>query len=143
MIYIQMPEGFNPKFETCACFVENSGEFLSLRRLESKPFGGTWCLPGGKREKNETLTGCVKREVLEETDINLDEVVIDLAKTVYVDNAGLQYTFHMYKAHLKVRPVPKLKTTEHSEYRWVTPASALTLNMIPGQDACIQQVYRY
>jgi 8-oxo-dGTP pyrophosphatase MutT (NUDIX family) len=142
MIYEQMPENFSPKFETAACFLEYEGEFLMLKRLDSKPFGGTWCLPGGKREKGEPLKACAKRETWEETEITLDDAVINHVKTVYVDNSGLHYVYHMFKIPLIERPTPVLKLSEHSEYVWSSPKQALSMNLIPGQDTCIQMVYR-
>jgi 8-oxo-dGTP pyrophosphatase MutT (NUDIX family) len=142
VIYEQMPEHFSPKFEAAARFLESDGAFLMLKRLDSKPFGGTWCLPGGKRESGETLALCAKRETWEGTGITLDDSVFNDAKTVYVENAGLQYVYHMFKIPLNDRPTPVLKPSEHSEYVWSSPTQALRMNLIPGQDTCIRMIYQ-
>jgi 8-oxo-dGTP pyrophosphatase MutT (NUDIX family) len=142
MIYEQMPEHFVSKFETAACFLEHEGAFLMLKRALAKPFGGTWCLPDGKRDGDESLQDCAKRETLEETEILLDDAAITHLKTVYVENAGLQFTYHMFKVSVPKRPMPRLNSAEHSEYVWTSPRQALGMNLIPGQDDCVRLVYR-
>jgi 8-oxo-dGTP diphosphatase len=44
---------------------------------------GTWCLPGGRLEFNETFEGCGKREVKEETGLDVDSLeVISLSNDI-------------------------------------------------------------
>jgi 8-oxo-dGTP diphosphatase len=47
------------------------GDVLLVRRA-SAPAKGLWTLPGGRVEVGETLVAAVKREVLEETALNID-----------------------------------------------------------------------
>lgn len=141
VIHESIPPGFNPKFETAGCFIENNGEFLMLKRQENKLYGGTWCLPAGKRD-SETIQECVIRETFEETGIVLDKSKLIYLKTVYVDNPGLQFTYHMFIIKIEKRPTPKLKSEEHTEYKWVTPREALCMNLLPGQEICTRIAYK-
>lgn len=141
MIYEHMPPGFKPRFETVACFLENEEEFLLLRRHPDKPFGGTWCLPGGKRATHETLKACVLREILEETRLHISEE-LRYMKTVYIESGELQYVYHMFRALLTKRPIPHLKIDEHIAYEWKNPKDALKMDLIPNMDTCIQLVYK-
>jgi 8-oxo-dGTP pyrophosphatase MutT (NUDIX family) len=141
IIYETKPEDFNPKFETAVCFLDYKNTFLMLLRQDYKPFGNTWCLPGGKKDDNETLEECAARETYEETGFELDKKLLKYSKTVYVNNKGLEYVYHMFKYHIQTRIKPILRETEHKKYMWVKPDRALKMNLIPGQDKCILQVY--
>jgi len=50
-------------------FNSSSNKFLAGKRIKEKSFG----LPGGKLEYGESFEGCAKRELFEETNIELDE----------------------------------------------------------------------
>lgn len=56
-----------------AVFVINDNEFLMQHRLSSHG-AGTWSVPGGKLNKNESLEECAIREVFEETDLIIKNV---------------------------------------------------------------------
>ena len=51
--------------------IRRGREFLISQRHADDTFGGYWEFPGGKRDKGETLTECVVREVREELDIEI------------------------------------------------------------------------
>lgn len=56
------------------CFAENEeNEYLLLNRYK-EPFKGFLVPPGGKVEKNETIEQAVKREFLEETTFELENI---------------------------------------------------------------------
>ncbi|HEX4612607.1 MAG TPA: NUDIX hydrolase [Urbifossiella sp.] len=46
---------------------------LLIRRAKD-PFAGTWALPGGFVEENEPLVAAARRETLEETGVNVEEL---------------------------------------------------------------------
>lgn len=37
---------------------------------------GSWTLPGGKQEYNETIIDCAKRETKEETNLDIDNIIV-------------------------------------------------------------------
>lgn len=66
--------------------VSQKNEILIGRRaMKNKRAPGVWALPGGMREDNETITDCTRREIREETslDIDLDD---------YICNNGIHHT---------------------------------------------------
>lgn len=62
-------------FQTTLCYIEkeHSGDVLMLYRNKKKndPSQGKWIGVGGKLEPGETPDDCVKREVREETQLNI------------------------------------------------------------------------
>ena len=50
--------------------LENN-KLLINKRKKNGLLGGLWELPGGKIKENETQTECLKREILEETNIRV------------------------------------------------------------------------
>jgi 8-oxo-dGTP diphosphatase len=58
--------------EVAAAIIENEiGQILIARRKKDKAQGGLWEFPGGKIENNETIEECLKRELLEEMNIEI------------------------------------------------------------------------
>ena len=53
-------------------FLETKNEVLLIKR-KNEPFKDCWALPGGFMEIDETLVECAKRELKEETGIDVNE----------------------------------------------------------------------
>ncbi|PSF33166.1 8-oxo-dGTP diphosphatase MutT [Aphanothece hegewaldii CCALA 016] len=91
------------------------GQILIDRRPEKGLLGGLWEFPGGKIEPNETVEECIKREIKEEIDIEIE--VNDLL--IIVDHAYTHFrvTLQVYNCrYLSGEPRP----IECEEIRWVT-----------------------
>jgi 8-oxo-dGTP diphosphatase len=56
-------------------FINKDGQFLIGRRIGSHG-AGTWALPGGHMEYGETFSQTAKREIREETGLEIDNVRI-------------------------------------------------------------------
>jgi mutator protein MutT len=52
--------------EVGCAIIQKDGNLLIAQRHLNDSFGGLWEFPGGKREKDETIEACLRREVLEE-----------------------------------------------------------------------------
>lgn len=80
---------FPPVFVTTDAVVIQSGHILMVKRGE-RPGKGLWALPGGFIDQTETIEDCAIRELIEETEINLQpEVLRRCIKYVQVfDRAG-------------------------------------------------------
>ncbi len=63
-----------------------------LVRRKNPPAQGEWAIPGGKVKWGETLRQALKREIMEET--NLDIEPVRLLKVVEVLPDEIQSTFH-------------------------------------------------
>lgn len=56
-----------------AVFLKPDGSFLLSSRPDGKPYAGYWEFPGGKFEPGETAAAALKREILEELNVVVDE----------------------------------------------------------------------
>jgi len=98
--------------------VENgNGEFLFIKRTDN----GNWGLPAGGLEEGENIVECAKREVLEETGIELLDLEIiglgtqpALETVIYPNGDATQYfTVEFYSTQWK--GTPKADFKESSE----------------------------
>lgn len=57
----------------CDSVLIEAGKVLLIRRA-TEPFKGEWALPGGRIDKDETPEECVRREMREETSLEVEPV---------------------------------------------------------------------
>lgn len=91
-------------------------KILIARRLDEGLLGGLWEFPGGKRERGESLTQCVVREVREELG-----VLIAAEKEFAVVNHAYSHfsiTLHAFTCRY-VRGTPRALGC--AAFRWVSP----------------------
>lgn len=141
MVYFKKPKAFSPKFEAVSCYLQNSGKILLLKRQSHKSQGGKWGTPAGKIEKDETPIVAIKREVFEETGVNLQEGETQHIDKLYVRFPEYDFDWHMFKADVSDRST-KIKTDEHSAHLWVTPQEALKMDLVMDEDFCIRNAFK-
>ena len=59
------------RIEVAAAAILRDGLILITTRPSGSHMEGLWELPGGKREKNESLEQCLEREIIEELGISI------------------------------------------------------------------------
>lgn len=69
------------KLGVSAAVIKDSKQILLIRR-ENEPFKDRWCFPGGNIENNERYLDATKREILEETGVNIRFPQPNLLKVV-------------------------------------------------------------
>lgn len=141
MIYPDKPAGFAPRFEVSSCFLEHSGRLLMLHRPPHKSQGGRWGAPGGKVDPGETPLQAMRREMFEETGIDLPEASLGFFRTVYVNHPGYDFAYHMFRATLGAEPNVILRADEHQGFGWFAPLDALALELVEDMDTCIRMAY--
>ncbi|ESA39076.1 a g-specific dna-adenine glycosylase [Leptolyngbya sp. Heron Island J] len=98
-----------------AVIYDNDGRILIDRRKQEGLLGGLWEFPGGKIEPNEAVEDCVKREIKEELDIEIQ--VNDRLITVNHAYSHFKVTLNVFNCtHLSGEPKP----IECDEIKWVT-----------------------
>ncbi len=143
-VFLQPPENFNPRVEVAGCFVRQDRHFLFLKRCSGGAEPNAWGVPGGKVEKMETAEMCGRREVWEETGIDLTGNTLRCFNNVYVRYPEIDFIYWMFEACLSIEgsfPPVILNPAEHVEHRWLYLEEALLLPLIRGEEECISLVY--
>jgi len=93
---------------TSLCYIENNGCFLMLHRIkkENDINKDKWVGIGGKFEYGETPEECMKREVLEETGIDIKSYSYRGIVTFVSDVWGTEY-MHLFTAKTDVHSFNK------------------------------------
>ena len=77
-------------------------EVLLVKRKKA-PYKGQWSIPGGKQRLGETVTQAVRRELMEETGVEVNELtLIDVIDIMVPDEEGeilYHYIVADYRAH--------------------------------------------
>ena len=114
------------------------GEILLIERTDN----GLWALPGGAQEIGESVTGAVRREVREETGIEVEVtgltgIYSDPAHVIAYDDGEVRQEFSLCFAARAIagslRP-----SSESRQARWVAPDQVSGLNIHPSMRLRIQ-----
>jgi 8-oxo-dGTP pyrophosphatase MutT (NUDIX family) len=119
LVYHSAPEGFSPKVEVSAVYVNVAGKLLFLKRSPHCVQGEKWGVPAGKLEKNELPLNAAKRELQEETGMEIDLSTFKHFGELYFRKPNLDYIYHLYSIDLDRQPDIKL-SDEHTSYMWVS-----------------------
>lgn len=107
---------------------DSAGRLLLVRRVHP-PAPGSWSLPGGRVEAGETDEAACRREVAEET--GLDVVVGALVGTVELAGpSGVTYEIRDYTCRLLGG---ELRCGDDaSDVGWFAPSDLAALDVVPG-----------
>ncbi|WP_201317499.1 (deoxy)nucleoside triphosphate pyrophosphohydrolase [Paenibacillus sp. EPM92] len=101
--------------EVAAAIIENEhGQILIARRKKGKAQEGLWEFPGGKIENNETIEECLRRELLEEMNIQIQPY-----KPFGVNDHYYGETHIRLHAHKAKYVSGDIVLVDHDEYRWI------------------------
>ena len=105
------------KFGTKSIIVKN-GKILLIKRSSYNNYKqGEWDLPGGRLEKDEKVFAGHKREVFEETKLNIG--IIEPIRSWIVDRPdGKHVGITLLSKYLEG---DVLLSSEHTEHKWISP----------------------
>ena len=138
MIYQQIPEKFNPKFEVVGCFVRCKGEIILLHRRDHKPQGDTWGIPSGKIHAGESALETACRETEEETGIAIPKNKMHFFSKIFVKYSDYDFIYHMFQAELDRKAEIRISQSEHKAAKWISPKDALSLPLIEDLAGCME-----
>ena len=105
----------------CGAFILNDKGELLLQKRNKAPEKGYWCIPGGRVEMFETFAQAVKREVKEETDLDVEIVRLNGLCDHIVDIEGEDKVHWVTPSYVceVVSGVPKImEPTKHLDMKW-------------------------
>jgi 8-oxo-dGTP diphosphatase len=73
--------------------IRSNGDFLMTTRPAGKAYAGYWEFPGGKLEANETVVEALRRELIEEIGVAIEDVRIWRSSVVDYPHALVHLTF--------------------------------------------------
>lgn len=103
-----------PHYHIGVGIIEKDGQLLIAKRKETQMLGGLWEFPGGKQKEGESLEETVRREIFEET--CLEVKVADHLMSVNHAYTHFKITLHAYLCEY-LGGTPQPKTSD--EIRWV------------------------
>ena len=119
--------------------IVHEGKVLALEfnNYEGAPIGGKWVLPGGRPDVGEHVYEALKREVLEETGLEVD-VVGPLHINNFENWDGTPRIRLSYLCNLREKKDVVL-SHEHRNWKWVTMEEARGLDWI---DADFEEIVK-
>lgn len=113
---------------TVGAIIEKDGKILLIKR-NVEPFKGAWAIPGGHIEKYEKAEDAVRREIKEETKLDIQPAFL-----FYVDEImpGLEPGFDGHDVVLVfyANTQEEAKINEESlEFQWLRPEEAVKLKL--------------
>ena len=111
--------------------IRSNGDFLMTTRPAGKAYAGYWEFPGGKLEANETVVEALRRELIEEIGVVIEDVRIWRSSVVDYPHALVRLTFCKISAW-----TGQLHMRESQQFAWqslpvqVAPVLAGTIPML-------------
>jgi 8-oxo-dGTP pyrophosphatase MutT (NUDIX family) len=138
-LYDTKPDGFDTSIQVSACCIEAEGKILFVQRAKHKAGPLLWECPGGKFNENETSEECARRELFEETGLQVKD--LSHFSTSYAKTPSSEFVFHVFKAKLEKIPAILL-SEEHQDYAWCTPEEAKQLKLWAiGEEQTVLKYY--
>ncbi|HVA06741.1 MAG TPA: NUDIX hydrolase [Acidimicrobiales bacterium] len=100
--------------------IANDGHVLLLRREQTDFMGGIYELPSGKVEPGETLDTALRREVEEETGLDVTAITGYLGSFDYTSASGKKS--RQFNFTTTVSAAEPVRLQEHDDYMWAAPA---------------------
>ena len=124
--------------------IQDDDRYLLIKRA-AEPDAGLWSVPGGMVELGESATEAAKREVLEETGLEVEIVEVLGVVDKIVEGAGGRIKFHFVIVDYLARPMGgSLKASSDAlDARWVGPTDFQGYEMSPTLVELLKRIGLY
>ena len=119
------------------------GDSVLLVERGSEPLKGYWSLPGGVLETGEHLAEGVRREVLEETGLEVDPVaIVEVFERIMLDDTGTPEYHYVLIDYLCLAAGGTLAAaSDASGVRWVARGSLPEVRLTEGSLPVIEKAF--
>lgn len=122
--------------QVTAAVIMNEGKVLIAQRSKEDKLSLKWEFPGGKLEEGETPEACLKREIMEEMNLNI-EVLEFMGSCVY-SYGTREIELMAYKAHILSG---EMKLNVHNDVRWVKISDLNHYDLAPADIELIKVIF--
>ena len=122
---------------TCA-IIKFGDKILVTQRSEKMKLPLKWEFPGGKLEDNESEIDCIKREVLEEINIEID-IIKKLSESIY-DYGTFEIKLIPFLANFISGDI---KLTEHKEYKLLKLSELRNLDWAEADKPIVEEILKF
>jgi len=140
MLFVTRPADFQRRFSAVGVVCLCGDSVLMLRREADRSYPERWGIPGGRVADGEDAERAAVREVLEETGLLPSRENLERVREYFVRSDSFDYDYTVFVWRLRARPTVTISKSEHSEFKWCTLEEALTLPLVPDQDAVMSDM---
>lgn len=119
--------------EVAAALIVGEGRYLITQRRAGVHMGGFWEFPGGKREPDESLEDCLRRELREELGIEIAQPV--LFRVIHHEYPEKAVVLHFFRCAI-ASGLPRPLGCE--DLRWVAPAELDQFPLPPADQPLVE-----
>ena len=136
------PPNFSPKHSASGCIIRSGKKVLFLQR-KPKNYGETvWAIPAGKIEQGESPEQALKREVKEETDLDLENFYQLKKYEIRLHKKNYDFTYFLFEANIPENSKVKI-SDEHINYKWVDIDKVNELELESGAEVYIMIIQEH
>lgn len=125
------------KRQVSAAIIGRGGKILIAKRRSGRTLGGKWEFPGGKIEPGESPEECLRREIKEEFDIE-----VEVGEFI----ASSRFRYYFVLIELLAYRVKYLsgdfKVKDHEEIRWVSPSELGAYDFMQADKSIVEILRR-
>ena len=107
-----------------AAVIQKDTKYLLAKRPFSKRHGGLWEFPGGKIHDGESDLEAINRELQEEMDIEVTEVI---QKLWQAQDPGSKFQIEFHEVKIHGNP----KSLEHEDIQWIAKQDLNSIKFAP------------